>query len=228
MSIENSRYSLSKNGDILILTDKKTLKSRNLDIDDIDYVIDDNQKFRDTNIIENYFRLKDEPYEPTLKTKQADYVKEYREMEKITKKVPQDLVEEFIKRFSLSDNEIRRLGEVPEELTIRKFKTRSDEEIRQILNDFRILKRELKEKDKVGTDIFTYLKAYFGSYIDRDKLVDAARMNIEDLFKDRDMYSREDYELIKDKDITNLQELYDLGIKKIWKYKFRFINYILQ
>ena len=144
MSIENSRYSLSKNGDILILTDKKTLKSRNLDIDDIDYVIDDNQKFRDTNIIENYFRLKDEPYEPTLKTKQADYVKEYREMEKITKKVPQDLVEEFIKRFSLSDNEIRRLGEVPEELTIRKFKTRSDEEIRQILNDFRILKRELK------------------------------------------------------------------------------------
>ena len=50
MSIENSRYSLSKNGDILILTDKKTLKSRNLDIDDIDYVIDDNQKFRDTNI----------------------------------------------------------------------------------------------------------------------------------------------------------------------------------
>ena len=58
--IENDRFAITKNEDTLILTDKKTQKSRVLEPEDIDYVIDDNQKMRDSNVIDNYFRLKDD------------------------------------------------------------------------------------------------------------------------------------------------------------------------
>ena len=41
-----ARYVLSKDNDKIILTDTKTGKKRTLTIDDIDYVVDDNQKIK--------------------------------------------------------------------------------------------------------------------------------------------------------------------------------------
>ena len=99
-TIQNDRYKITKNNDTLILTNKKTLKTRVLTPEDIDYVIDDNQHIRDTNIIENYFRLKDEPYTPILQTKQADYVKEYKDAEKLYNTKYEDIIENFIKNLS--------------------------------------------------------------------------------------------------------------------------------
>ena len=133
MSIENSRYTLSKNGDNIILTDKRDKKTRILTPDDVDYVIDDNQKLRDVNIIENYFKLKEEPYEPKLITKTADLKKEYREAERQYKAFPQDLVEQFIKRFKLNPRERRILGEIPEESTFKKFTWKTEEQQREMV-----------------------------------------------------------------------------------------------
>lgn len=227
--LENARYKLIKNEDKLILTDKKTLKSRVLDVDDIDYVVDDNQKLRDPNITENYFRLKDEPYEPKMSTKTADYVKEQKEADKITGKIQQDIVEQFIKKHKLTDEEIKLLGDIPDIESIKKFKNRDMSDIKAIINDFKVMRKDLVEDKKIGTDPFNYLKAYFKSY---KKSADE-KINeeiVENILKNPSFYDKKDIETIKEIQDITIQKIYDSGVKNInninLTYLQNFINRI--
>lgn len=227
--LENTRYKLVKNEDKLILTDKKTLKSRVLEVEDIDYVVDDNQKLRDPSITENYFRLKDEPYEPKMSTKTADYVKEQKEADKITGKIQQDIVEQFIKRHKLTDEEIKLLADIPDIESIKKFKNRDMSDIKAIINDFKVMKKDLVEDKKIGTDAFNYLKAYFKSY---KKSADE-KINeeiVETILKNPSFYDKKDTEKIKEIQDITIQKIYDSGVKNInninLTYLQNFINRI--
>lgn len=210
--LENTKYKLIKNEDKLILTDKKTLKSRVLEVEDIDYVVDDNQRLRDPNVIENYFRLKDEPYEPKMMTKTADYVREQKEADLIysTNKY-EDLIDEFIKKYSFTINEIKKLALIPDESTIKNLPFRTMEDKKAIINDFKILKKKLTENKNLGVDIFTYLKTYFDNYQYNLNLLSLyEKVDIKDYLKDKVFYSdNDDYKKVKNLD--NLKSLKDLS-----------------
>ena len=242
MSLENSKYKITKNEDKLMLTDKKTLKSRILDVDDIDYVIDDNQKLRDSNIIENYFKLKDESYEPKMITKTADYVKEYKEAEKLYSNVKyEDIIDKFIKKHKFSKDEINKLAAVPSDSTIKKFYTRSEEDKRTIINDFKNLQKTLTEDKKIPTDIFTYLKAYFKNYYDVKNLLDEydPRERLDTFLREKGLYNKEEYYNVINKieTINSLKDLLDnhitnfagIDLTKLYYviYKFQSIKYIV-
>lgn len=223
--LENARYKLIKNEDKLILTDKKTLKSRVLDVDDIDYVVDDNQKLRDPNITENYFRLKDEPYEPKMTTKTADYVKEQKEADKITGKIQQDIVEQFIKRHNLTDEEIKLLADIPDIESIKKFKNRDTSDIKAIINDFKVMRKDLVEDKKIGTDPFNYLKAYFKNYKKTQSTPDNKNNStLTNYLKQAEHYSPEDYDKIKNKDIKDLYDVYNSGVEKFDNINLKLLN----
>ena len=228
--LENTKYKLIKNEDKLILTDKKTLKARVLEVDDIDYVIDDNQRLRDPNVIENYFRLKDEPYEPKMMTKTADYVKEQKEAEKLYSAMKyEDLIDEFIKKYNLTTIEIEKFSQVPDETTIKKLYGRTDEEKKSMINDFKILKKKLTENKNLGTDIFTYLKSYFSNYSYNVELMDLNdKMNFETFIKDKSFYqNKEDYEKIKNENIKSLYDLLDKNINYFGGINLKYLNNLL-
>ena len=222
--LENARYKLIKNEDKLILTDKKTLKSRVLDVDDIDYVVDDNQKLRDPNITENYFRLKDEPYEPKMSTKTADYVKEQKEADKITNKIQQDIIEQFIIRHKLTDEEIKLLADIPDIESIKKFKNRDTSDIKAIINDFKVMRKDLVEDKKIGTDPFNYLKAYFKNYKKTQSAPDNKNNTLTNYLKQPEHYSPEDYDKIKNKDIKDLYDVYTSGVEKFDNINLKLLN----
>lgn len=230
--LENTKYKLIKNEDKLVLTDKKTLKARVLDIEDIDYVVDDNQRLRDPNVIENYFRLKDEPYEPKMMTKTADYVKEQKEAEKLYSPLKyEDLIDEFIKKYSLSNMEIEKFSQVPDETTIKKLYGRKDEEKKAMINDFKILKKKLTENKNLGTDIFSYLKSYFTNYTYNVELMDLYdKVSFESYIKDKSFYENiEDYNKIKDnKDIKSLQDLYNAGINYFGGINLKYLDNLIK
>jgi ribosome assembly protein YihI (activator of Der GTPase) len=210
VGIENDRYKITKNEDKLILTDKKTQKARILEPNDIDYVIDDNQKIRDSNVIENYFRLKDDKSELKFNTKKADYVSEYKEAEKYTNKKYQDSVEDFLSKWNFSKEELDNLASVPDESTIRKFETRTDEEKKSIANDFRLMKKTLLEERKITTDPFTYLKAYFKNYVSVEEMESLAKLKIDDYLHNRAFYSNDyEYDKVKSLEVKSLKDLKD-------------------
>ena len=226
-SLENDTYKLTKNGDSLILTNKKTQKTRVLEIDDANYVFDDYNHFRDSNIIENYFKLKEEQYTPPLQTKTADYVKEYKEAENLYTKKYEDIIERFIKKFNLSLDEIEKLSKIPDDNSIKKF-NRSEEEKKEIINSFKVMKKELKEDKKIETDPFTYLKSYFKDYYETKKVIDFVNVSINDFIKNKEKYTtEEDYEKIKNKKIESLDDLANLGIKQFSNINLvKLTNYI--
>lgn len=233
MSLENSRYKITKNENKLMLTDKKTLKSRILDVDDIDYVIDDNQKLRDSNIIENYFKLKEEPYEPKMMTKTADYVKEYKEAEKLYSNIKyEDIIDNFVKKHNLTEFEIDALASVPDLSSIRGF-SRTEEDKKTILNDFKNLQKALTEDKKIPTDVFTYLKAYFKNYAIAHKLLLEYDPNetVYDFINNKNFYKNNvQYEVIKsktDEDIKSLKDLYDMEIKTLYNINLDYLNNLL-
>ena len=213
-SLENETYKLTKNGDSLILTNKKTQKTRVLEIDDANYVFDDNNHFRDSNIIENYFKLKEEQYTPTLQTKTADYKTEYKEAENLYISKYEDIIKRFIKKFNLSLDEIENLSKIPDDTTIKKF-YRTEEQKKEIINSFKLMKKELKEDKKIETDPFTYLKSYFKDYYDTKKVIKFTDIPINDFIKNKEKYTtEEDYEKIKNKKIKSLDDLVKSGIKQ--------------
>ena len=214
--LENTKYKLIKSDDKLILTDKKTLKARVLDIDDIDYVVDDNQRLRDPNVIENYFRLKDEPYEPRMMTKTADYVKEQKEVEKLYSPLKyEDLIDEFIKKYAMTLKEIERLGLIPDESTIKNLPSRTEDDKKAMINDFKLLKKKLTENKNLGTDIFTYLKNYFINYHYNMTLSNLyEELSINSYLKKKVFYKNtDDYNKIKNSDnLKSLKDISDNGI----------------
>jgi hypothetical protein len=229
--LENTKYKLIKNEDKLVLTDKKTLKARVLDIEDIDYVVDDNQRLRDPNVIENYFRLKDEPYEPKMMTKTADYVKEQKEAEKLYSPMKyEDLIDEFIKKYSLSNMEIEKFSQIPDETTIKKLYGRKDDEKKAMINDFKILKKKLTENKNLGADIFSYLKSYFTNYTYNVELMDLYdKVSFESYIKDKSFYRNiEEYNKIKDKNIKSLQDLYDADIPYFGGINLKYLDILIK
>ena len=229
--LENTKYKLIKNEDKLILTDKKTLKSRVLEVDDIDYVVDDNQRLRDPNVIENYFRLKDEPYEPKMMTKTADYVREQKEADLLysTNKY-EDLIDEFIKKYALSIKEIKKLALIPDESTIKNFTSRTLEDKKAIINDFKILKKKLTENKNLGVDVFTYLKTYFDNYQYNLNLVELyEKVDIDHYLKDKVFYDDIDnYEKVKKLGkIMSLKDLYDNHIDKFGSINLGLLNNLI-
>ena len=76
-------------------------------------------------------------------TKTADYVKEQKEAEKLYSPMKyEDLIEDFINKYRLNKKEIAMLGKIPDESTIRKLTTRSEDVKKSMINDFKILKKK--------------------------------------------------------------------------------------
>ena len=226
MSIESDRYKITKNDDMLLLTDKKTLKARKLEPEDVDYVIDDNQKIRDSSIIENYFRLKDEPYEAKMNTKTADYVKEQKEADKYGVRGYTDIIEQFIKKFNLQNDEIKKLADFPDVSGIRKFNNRGDADKRTIINDFKNLSKELSEDKKI-TDTFTYLKTYFKNYLKNIRSQDGNHEKTNTLInylKDSSHYSVQDFRLLNNTDINDLYDIYRANVEKFENINLEYLN----
>lgn len=207
-----ARYVLSKDNDKIILTDTKTGKKRTLSIDDIDYVVDDNQKLRDENTISTYFRLKEEDFKPKTITKKANLVQEYKEAKKYDKSDinSTDPMLDFINKFNLTSLERAALIQMPYKETIRKFE-RPESEKNIILNDFQRVTEKIIEKGIKNTE--EYIKNYLTKYNNEHPIT------IDDLFLIRSNYVTDnDYEKIKKyiKDgnrINNLDDLYKQGIK---------------
>ena len=207
-----ARYVLSKDNDKIILTDTVTGKKRVLTVDDIDYVIDDNQKLRDENTISTYFRLKEENFKPKTITKKANLLQEYKEAKKYDKSDinSTDPMLEFINKFKLTSLERESLILMPYKETIRKF-DRLDGEKNVMLNDFQRVTEKIIEKGIKNTE--EYIKNYLIKYNKEHPVL------FEDIFLVKSNYKNEaDYEKIKKyindgNHINNLEDLYKQGIK---------------
>ena len=207
-----ARYVLSKDNDKIILTDTKTGKKRVLTVEDIDYVVDDNQKLRDENTIATYFRLKEEDFKPKTVTKKANLVQEYKEAKKYDKSdINQtDPMLDFINKFNLTSLERAALIQMPYKETIRKFE-RPENEKNIMLNDFQRVTEKIIEKNIKNTE--EYIKNYLTKY-NNDHPV-----SFDDIFLVSTNYKNTaDYEKIKKyiddgNHIKNLKDLYNQGIK---------------
>ena len=206
-----ARYVLSKDNDKIILTDTKTGKKRVLTVEDIDYVVDDNQKLRDENTIATYFRLKEEDFKPKTVTKKANLVQEYKEAKKYDKSdINQtDPMLDFINKFNLTSLERTSLAQMPYKETIRKF-DRPEGEKNVMLNDFQRVTEKIIEKGI--KNIEEYIKNYLTKYNNDHPVL------FEDIFLVKSNYKNTaDYEKIKKyiddgNHINNLEDLYKQGI----------------
>lgn len=207
-----ARYVLSKDNDKIILTDTKTGKKRILSIDDIDYVVDDNQKLRDENTIATYFRLKEEDFKPKTMTKKANLVQEYKQATTKEKADTFDYVGDFLEKAKLLPSEIKSLAELPDESTINKF-NRPQQEKDYIIRLFQEMKNDL-DKKKINT--FDFIKSYLNhnQKFDLESKYDDLNAFVHDLLP----------ELPKEQKINNLQELYDMGIKKVGNIDLEKLN----
>lgn len=207
-----ARYVLSKDNDKIILTDTKTGKKRTLTLDDIDYVVDDNQKLRDENTISTYFRLKEEDFKPKTVTKKANLVQEYKEAKKYDKSDidKTDPMLDFINKFKLNSIERTALAEMPYKETIKKF-DRPEGEKNIMSNGFQRVIERIIEKGIKNTE--EYIKNYLTKYNNENPI------KFEDIFTVSSNYENTaDYEKIKKyiddgNHINNLEELHKQGIK---------------
>jgi hypothetical protein len=206
-----ARYVLSKDNDKIILTDTKTGKKRTLSIDDIDYVVDDNQKLRDENTIATYFRLKEEDFKPKTVTKKANLVQEYKEAKKYDKSdINQtDPMLDFINKFNLTSLERSALIQMPYKETIKKF-DRPEGEKNVILNDFQRVIEKIIEKGIKNTE--EYIKNYLTKYNNEHPV------SFDDIFLVRSYYHHDsEYEKVKKyiqdgNHINNLEDLCKQGV----------------
>lgn len=207
-----ARYALSKDNDKIILTDTKTNKKRILTVDDIDYIVDDNQKLRDENTISTYLRLKEEDFKPKTVTKKANLIQEYKEAKKYEKNDinKTDPMLDFINKFNLTSLEREALILLPYKETIRKFE-RPEGEKNVMINDFQLVTEKIIEKGIKNTE--EYIKNYLIKYQKEHPVI------FEDIFLLKSNYKNEaDYEKIKKyinegNHINNLEDLYKQGIK---------------
>lgn len=207
-----ARYVLSKDNDKIILTDTKTGKKRTLSIDDIDYVVDDNQKLRDENTISTYFRLKEEDFKPKTMTKKANLVQEYKQSTIKEKSDTFDYVADFLDKVKLLPSELKELSDLPDESTIDNF-SRPPQEKEHIISLFKELKENLNRK-KVNA--FEFIKSYLKRNMDFD--LESKYKNLNQMAHDLIIGLPEETK------INNLQELYDKGIKKIGNIDLEKLN----
>ena len=207
-----ARYVLSKENDKIILTDTQTGKKRTLTVDDIDYVVDDNQRLRDENTISTYFRLKEENFKPKTVTKKANLLQEYKQSTTKDYADTFDYVADFLNKAKLIPSELRELSDLPDESTINKF-SRPPQEKEHIISLFKELKENLNRKK---INVFEFIKSYLKRNEDFD---------LESKYKDLNQMA---HDLIpglpKETKINNLQELYDQDVKQLGNIDLEKLN----
>jgi hypothetical protein len=207
-----ARYVLSKDNDKIILTDTKTGKKRTLSIDDIDYVVDDNQKLRDENTIATYFRLKEEDFKPKTVTKKANLVQEYKQATTKEKADTFDYVADFLDKVKLLPSELKELSDLPDESTINNFSRPPQEKV-HIISLFKELKENLNRKK---VNVFEFIKSYLKRNMDFD--LESKYKNLNQMAHDLIIGLPEETK------ISNLQELYDQGIKRLGNIDLEKLN----
>jgi len=158
-------YELSANNDNVILFDKRNQKHYVLDTEDVDQLVDNDNKLRSDEIIEKYLKFKNEPVVVHQQLKNADIKAEYEAMRELYEpKVSTQIIDNFINKFKLSNDELRKLEAFPDSKTIDTF-NRDEVEKNNMKKEFKLMFERLKKDPNIKTDPFLYLKFYFGTKI---------------------------------------------------------------
>ena len=217
-----SRFKLEKQNDQVILIDTQSNKTRTITPDDIDYIIDDDQKLRDDNIIMTYFKMKEDNYKPKTITKKANIVEEYKQAMKDTQRKDRDYLQEFITTFNLSELQLKQLAKMPYIETIKEFGV--DQTTKQkMIDSFNKVIESLNDKGITNTE--TYIKNYL-----KKTYEDHIRSIVDLIVNEKNYKNHEDYmkvkEAIKSNPINSLNDLYTLGIKRFANIELDMLNKI--
>ena len=157
-------FSLTKVNNKIILNDIKHDKKYQIDIDEIDYIVGDDNKLRNDSIIERFIELRENKDKPIkMVSKEADLKKEYKEAERKNISNVGMLIDKFIEKYNLSAYDLKILADIPDDVGIRKLK-KNDIITRNMMYDLRDLKKKIKEEDQTIADSFNYMKSYLSSY----------------------------------------------------------------
>ena len=212
-------FSLSKQGEKIILTNNKTKKTYPIEVDEIDYIIGDDNKLRNDSIIERYIQVKESKDEPIkMISKEADLKKEYKEAEKKGFSNVGVLIDNFIHKYNLTSYDLKILSEIPDEVGVRKLK-KNDVISRNMMYDLRDLKKKIKEEDQTIADSFNYMKSYLKNYL-QDGIVSDERLlefiqnpnNYEGIYKQ------------ECKNFTNFIDVVNSGCDKVGDLKVNIIR----
>ena len=219
-----SRFKLEKQNNQVILIDTQKNKTRIITPDDIDYIIDDNQKLRDDNIIITYFKMKEDSYKPKTITKKANIVEEYKQAIKNTKIKEKDYLQDFLLTFNLSEIQMQQLAQMPYIDTIKKFNI-NQETKQKMIDSFKNVIESLNNKGIKNVE--TYIKNYL------EKIYKNQPTTITDLIVNEKNYkNHEDYtkvkEYIKNEPIKSLNDLYELGIKRFANIELDMLEHMLE
>ena len=158
-------YELSARNDNVILYDKRNQKNYVLDFEDVDQIVDNNNKLKSDEIIEKYLKFKTEPVVVQQQLKAADIKSEYEAMRELYEsKVSTQIIDNFINKFKLSNDELRKLEAFPDSKTIDTFE-RDDTTKNNIKKEFKIMVEKIRKDTNIKTEPFLYMKYYFGTKI---------------------------------------------------------------
>ena len=211
-------FSLTKSDDVIILKDNKHNKTYPISIEDIDYIVGDDNKLRNESIIERFIELRENKDKPiSMITKTADLKKEYEESNKTLFKNVGNLIDLFINKYNLSNNDIKILSEIPDDVGIRKLK-KNDATTRNMMYDLRELKKNIKNEDQTISDTFNYLKSYLKSYT---KTIEAPK-DLLDYIRDPNNYEGVWKENCKR--FNNFKDVVDSGCPRMGTIKLNIIR----
>lgn len=195
-------YELSARNDNVILYDKRNQKHYILDSEDVDQIVDNNNKLRSDEVIEKYLKFKTEPVVVQQQLKAADIKEEYEAMRELYEpKVSTQIIDNFINKFKLSNDEIRKLEAFPDSKTIDTFNR--DEVVKNNMKkEFKIMVEKLKKDTNIKTDPFLYMKYYFGTKIIKSDNV-FIQQQLSNLLKEPWKYA--DLNYITPEEIENLK-----------------------
>lgn len=195
-------YELSANNDNVILFDKRNQKHYVLDTEDVDQLVDNDNKLRSDEIIEKYLKFKNEPVVVHQQLKNADIKAEYEAMRELYEpKVSTQIIDNFINKFKLSNDELRKLEAFPDSKTIDTF-NRTEVEKNNMKKEFKLMFEGLKKDINIKTDPFLYLKFYFGTKIIKSDNV-FIQQQLGNLLKEPWKYADQNY--ITPEEIENLK-----------------------
>ena len=195
-------YELSAKNDNIILFDKVNQKHYILDDEDVDQIVDNNNKLRSDEVIEKYLKFKTEPIVVQQQLKTADVKAEYEAMRELYEpKVSTQVIDSFIDKFKLSNDELRKLEAFPDSKTIDTF-NRDEVEKNNMKKEFKLMFEKLKKDTNIKTDPFLYLKFYFGTKIIKTDNV-FIQQQLSNLLKEPWKYADTNY--ITQQEIDNLK-----------------------
>ena len=158
-------FELSAQNDNVVLIDKRNQKRYVLDNEDVDQLIDNNNKLKSDEIVEKYLKFKTEPIVVQQQLKTADIKAEYEAMRDLYEpKVSTRIIDLFIDKFKLDNSELRKLEAFPDSKTIDSF-NRDETTKNNMKKEFKLMVEKLKKDTNIKTDPFLYMKFYFGTKI---------------------------------------------------------------